>query len=65
MVAEQRAVESKLDWVVLVGDSEQVSIAKAELASLQSKKYHVLVVRARLKRMSCEMANMAQELRVE
>ena len=54
----------KLDMVaVLAGDSGQVNIAKAELASLQVKEHQTLVVRARLKRMSCEATNMAQELR--
>ena len=49
----------------MAGDSGQVNIAKAELASLQVKEYQALVVRARLKRMSCEVTNMAQELRAE
>ena len=54
----------KLDMVaVLAGDSGQVNIAKAELASLQVKEHQTLVVRARLKRMSCEATNMAPELR--
>ena len=48
-----------------MGDSGQVNIANAELASLQVKAYQALVVRARLKRMSCEATNMAQELRAE
>ena len=65
MVAEQRVVESKLDWVVWAGDCREVRIAKAELASSQSKMYQALVVKARLKRMSCEATNMAQELQVE
>ena len=50
---------------MLAGDSGQVNVAKAELASLQIKEYQALVVRARLKRMSCEATNMAQELRAE
>ena len=49
----------------MAGDSAQVNVAKAELASLQIKEYQALVVRARLKRMSCEAMNMAQELRAE
>ena len=53
------------DRAVLAGDSGQVNVAKAELASLQIKEYQALVVRARLKRMSCEATNMAQELRAE
>ena len=65
MVAEQRSIKDKLDRVVLAGDSGQVNVAKAELTSLQIKKYQALVVRARLKRMSCEATNMAQELRDE
>ena len=44
----------------MAGDSGQVNVAKAELASLQVK-----VVRARLKRMSCEATSMAQELWAE
>ena len=64
-VAEQRSIKDKLDRAVLAGDSGQVNIAKAELASLQIKEYQALVVRARLKRMSCEATNMAQELRAE
>ena len=64
-VAEQRSIKDKLDRAVLAGDSGQVNIAKAELASLQIKEYQALVVRARLKRMSCEATNMAQELRTE
>ena len=63
MVAEQRSIKDKLDRAVLAGDSGQVNIAKAELASLQVKEHQALVVRARLKRMSCEATNMAQELR--
>ena len=65
MVAEQRLIKDKLDRVVLAGDSGQVNFAKAELASLQVKEHQALVVRARLKRMSCEATNMAQELRTE
>ena len=64
-VAEQRSIKDKLDRAVLAGDSGQVNIAKAELASLQIKEYQALVVRARLKRMSCEATNMAQELWAE
>ena len=33
IVAEQRAIKDKLDRAVLVGDSGQVNVAKAELAS--------------------------------
>ena len=55
-VAEQRSIKD-------TGDSGQVNVAKAELASLQIKEYQALVVRARLKRMSCEATNMAEELR--
>ena len=58
-------IKDKLDRAVLAGDSGQVNVAKAELASLQIKEYQALVVRARLKRMSCEATNMAQELRAE
>ena len=65
MVAELRSIKDKLDRAVLAGDSGQVNIAKAELASLQVKEYQALVVRARLKRMSWKAANMAQELRAE
>ena len=65
MVAEQRSIKDKLDRAVLAGDSGQVNVAKAELASLQVKEYQALVVRARLKRVSCEARNMAQELRAE
>ena len=64
-VAEQRVIKDKLDRAVLAGDSGLVNVAKAELASLQIKEYQALVVRARLKRMSCEATNMAQELRAE
>ena len=64
-VAEQRAIKDKLDRAVLAGDSGLVNVAKAELASLQIKEYQALVVRARLKRMSCEATNMAQELWAE
>ena len=46
-------------------DSGQVNLAKVELASLQIKEHRALVVRARLKRMSCEATNMAQELRAK
>ena len=62
-VAEQSSIKDKLDRAVLARDSMQVNVAKAELASLQIKEYQALVVRARLKRMSCEATNMAQELR--
>ena len=65
MVAEQRLINAKLDKVVLVGDSGQVNVAKTKLASLQVKEHQALVVRARLKRMSCEATNMALELRAE
>ena len=65
MVVGQKLIKDKLDRAVLVGDSGQVNIAKAELASLQVKEHQALVVRARLKRMSCEATNMAQELRAE
>ena len=58
-VAEQSSIKDKLDRAVLAGDSGQVNVAKAELASLQIKEYQALVVRARLKRMSCEAMNMA------
>ena len=34
MVAEQRSIKDKLDRAVLAGDSGQVNLAKAELASL-------------------------------
>ena len=53
MVAGQRSIKGKLDRAVLEGDSGQV------------KEHQALVVRARLKRMSCEATNMAQELRAE
>ena len=65
MVAEQRSIKDKLDRAVLAGDSGLVNVAKAELVSLQVKEYQALVVRARLKRMSCEATNMAQELQAE
>ena len=64
-VAEQSLIKDKLDRAVLAGDSGQVNVPKAELASLRIKEYQALVVRARLKRMSCEATNMAQELRAE
>ena len=64
-VAEQRSIKDKLDRAVLAGNSGQVNVAKAELASLHIMEYQALVVRARLKRMSCEATNMAQELRAE
>ena len=65
IVAEQKSIKVNLDRAVLTGDSGQVNVAKAKLAFLQVKKYQVLVVRARLKRMSCEATNMAQELQAE
>ena len=65
MVAEQRPIKDKLDRSALAGNSRQVNIAKAELASLQVKEHQALVVRAWLKRKSCEATNMAQELRAE
>ena len=65
MVAEQRSIKDKLDRAVLARDSGQGNVAKAKLASLQIKEYQALVVRARLKRVSCEATNMAQELRAE
>ena len=65
MVVEQRSIKDKLDRAVLAGDSGQVNVAKAELVSLQVKEYQALVVRAKLKRMSCEATNMAQELRAK
>ena len=64
MVAEQRLIKAKLDRAVSVGDTGQVNVAKAELASLQVKEYQDLIVRVRLK-MSCEATNMAQELRAK
>ena len=65
MVVEQRSIKDKLDRAVWAGDSGQVNIAKTELASLQVKEHQALVVRARLKRMSCEATNMAQELQAK
>ena len=65
MVAEQRSIKDKLDRGILAGISWQVNIAKAEMVSLQVKEHQALVVRARLKRMSCKAMNMAQELRPE
>ena len=65
MVAEQRLLKAKLDRTVLAGKSGDASIATVEMASLQIKEHQALVVRARLKRMSCEATNMVQELRVE
>ena len=65
MVAEQRSIKDKLDMADLVGDSGQVNIAKAKLASLQVKEHQALVVRARLERMSCEATNIAPKLRAE
>ena len=65
MVAGQKSIKDKLDRAVLAGDSGQVNIAKAELASLQVKEHQGLVVSRRLKRTSCKVTNMAQELRAE
>ena len=65
MVAEQRLLKAKLDRTILAEDSGSVSIVKAKLASLQIKEHQALVIRARLKRMSCDAMNMAQELRAE
>ena len=65
MLAEQRSIKDKPDRAILAGDSRQVKIAKAELVSLHVKEHQALVVWARLKRMSCEATNMAQELRAE
>ena len=47
IVAEQRSIKDKLEKVVLAGDSGQVNVANAELASLQVKEHQALVVRAR------------------
>ena len=58
-------METKLDRAVKAGDSGAISIAKAKLAFLQNKEYQVLVVKARLNRMSCEATNMTPELRAE
>ena len=58
-------IEAKIARVVKAGDSWATNIAKAELAFLQNKKYQSLVVWARLKRISCEATNIAQELRAE
>ena len=38
-VAEQRSTKDKLDKAVLAGDSKQVNVAKAKLASLQVKEH--------------------------
>ena len=65
MVAEQSLIKAKLDRAVMAGDSGQVNIAQAELTSLQVKEDQALVVRARLKRMTCEATNMSPELRAE
>ena len=62
MLAEQRSIKDKLDRAVLAGDSGQVNIARANLACWQVKEHQALVVRARLKRMSCKAMNMAQGL---
>ena len=48
-----------------MGDNLDTNIAKVELASTHKKRYQAQVVRSRLKRMSCEASNMAQELRAE
>ena len=64
-VSEQRSIKDKLDRAVLAGDSGQVNIAKAKLASLQVKEHQAWVVRARLKRMSCKATNMVHELWAE
>ena len=61
MVVKQRSIKDKVDRAVLA----EVNIAKVKLASLQVKEHQALVVWARLKRMSCEAMNMAQELRAE
>ena len=63
-VAGQRLIEDKLDRAVKAGDCGTTNTAKAELASFQIKKYQALVVRASLKRMSCEAKNMVQESRL-
>ena len=44
MVAEQRLIKDKLNMAVLAGDSGQVNVAKAKLASLQVKEHQALVV---------------------
>ena len=54
--------KAKLDRTLLAGDSGDINIVKVELASLQIKEHQALVVRARLKRMSCEATNTAQKL---
>ena len=64
-LAEQRLREAKLDGAIKTEDSGATSVGKMELFSLQIKKYQTLVVRGRLKRMSCKATNMAWELRVE
>jgi len=64
-LAEQRLLEDRIDRAVREGDSIATNIARAELALSNNKKYQAQVVRARLKRMSCEAANMARELRAE
>ena len=53
---EQSSIKDKLDRAVRARDNRKVNIAK---------EHQALVVRARLKRMSCEVTNMAQELRAE
>ena len=62
---EQRSIEAKIDRAVKAGNSGAIIIGKAELAFLQNRKYQALVVRAILKRMSCEVTNMVQEIRAE
>ena len=64
-IAEQSLIEANLDKVVRVEDGGATNIAKAELTSLQIKKYKALVVKFKIKRMSCEATNIAQELRVK
>ena len=60
-----RALEAKIDRAIKTGDSVETDIVKAELAFSHHKKYQVLVVRAKLKRMSCEANNMAQILQAK
>lgn len=47
----QKALESRIEDAVKLGDSDRVAIAKTELASFLNKKGQACVVRARLKRM--------------
>lgn len=61
----QTAAESRLEVAIQSGDSVQVAVARAELASSLIKKDQALVVSARLKKMSAEATNMATELRQE